>query len=114
MRAAIARKELESMLRISRHDDSASRVTLKLEGRLVAKWAAVLERECSTLLESGAAVELDLSGVVVLDRAGVAALERLHRAGIEVRGCSDIIASVLESEGVPVRRNGCGPNEPGV
>jgi len=92
------------MLRITRHDRSSSRVTLRLEGWLVAAWTAVLEHECSDLRASGLGVDIDLSGVGVVDRAGLTLLERLQRQGVEISGGSDIIASILENEGIPVRR----------
>ena len=92
------------MLRITRHDQSAARVTLRLEGRLVNAWAELLERECSALIGSVAAVGVELSGVGFVDRSGVKTLRRLHRAGVSIRGCSDLLATILESEGIPIGR----------
>ena len=94
------------VLRIKREDAMASRVTLALEGRLEGASSALLERECSHLLEAFGAVAVDLSGVCIVDKAGVAALRRLHLAGVEIRECSDLIASILEGEGIPAHRNG--------
>ena len=98
-------------LRITRKGGSRSRATLKLEGSVVAEWAALLERECSELLRSSTAVSLDLAGVGFVDRAGVEALERLSRAGVEIRCPSGAVASVLLGEGVRVTHDadgGCG------
>ncbi len=96
-------------LRITRLKGSRSRATLKLatlklEGGVIAEWAALLERECSDLLRPGGAVSLDLAGVSFVDRAGVEALKRLSRAGVEIRCPSGPVASVLEAEGVRVTR----------
>ena len=88
--------------RITREDGSRSRATLKLEGSVVAEWAALLERECSDLLRSSTSVSLDLAGVGFVDRAGVEALERLSRAGVEIRCPSGAVASVLLGEGIRV------------
>ena len=88
--------------RITRQEGSRSRATLKLEGRVVGEWAALLERECSDLLRSSTSVRLDLVGVSFVDRAGVEALERLSRAGVEIRCPSGAVASVLLGEGVHV------------
>lgn len=88
--------------RITREEGSRSRATLKLEGRVVAEWAALLERECSDLLRSSTSVSLDLAGVGFVDRAGVEALKRLSRAGVEIRCPSGAVASVLLGEGVRV------------
>lgn len=92
------------MLRITRDRPSAARAYLRLEGRLVGSWATIVELECSALLRGVATVGVDLSGVDVLDRSGVEALERLHRLGVEIRGCSDLVASILEGEGIPAAR----------
>jgi|SRR5215472_1933724 len=88
--------------RITHEKRSRSRATLKLEGSVVAQWAALLERECADLLRSSATVSLDLAGVGFVDRAGVEALERLNRAGVEIRCPSGAVASVLLGEGVRV------------
>jgi ABC-type transporter Mla MlaB component len=96
------------MLRITREERSRSRATLRLEGSVVAEWAALLERECSSLLRSWGAVSLDLAGVSFVDQAGVEALERLSRAGAEIRCPSGPVASVLEGEGIRVTRDADG------
>ena len=85
--------------RITREEGSRK---LKLEGRLVAEWADLLERECSDLLRPSTSVSLDLADVSFVDRAGVEALERLSRAGVEIRCPSGAVASVLLGEGVRV------------
>ena len=90
-------------LRITRAD--GSRRTLRIEGRLVTAWAALLERECSDLLRSGGAVCLDLAGVRFVDRDGVAALARLSGAGVEILCRDGAVASVLEGEGIRVTRD---------
>jgi|SRR5215467_3778656 len=91
--------------RITREKGSRARAMLRLEGRVVAEWAALLERECSELLRSSTPVSLDLAGVGFVDRAGVEALERLSRAGVEIRCPSGAVASVLLGEGVRVLRD---------
>jgi hypothetical protein len=95
-------------LRITREEGSRVRALLRLEGSVVAEWAALLERECSELLRSGGAVSLDLADVNFVDRAGVQALERLSRAGVEIRCRPGPVASVLEGEGVRVTREADG------
>ena len=89
-------------LRITRKEGSRFRATLKLEGSVVAEWAALLERECTDLLRSSASVSLDLVGVSFVDRVGVETLKRLSRAGVEIRCPSGAVASVLLGEGVHV------------
>jgi anti-anti-sigma regulatory factor len=86
-------------------------VTLRLEGRVVAEWAALLERECSDLLRSRGAVSLELAGVSFVDRAGIQALERLSRAGVEIRCPPGAVASVLEGEGIRLTREAAGVDD---
>jgi len=90
------------VLRITRQDESGARVTLRLQGRLIGAWAELLERECLPLVGPDAAVGVELSGVAVIDRAGVAALRRLHRVGVSIHGCSELIATILLGEGIPI------------
>ena len=89
-------------LRITRKTRSPARVTLEVEGRIVAAWAALLESECFDLLRSRIAVRLHLAGVGFVDRAGVEALERLSREGVEICCSSGPVAGVLEGEGIRV------------
>jgi anti-anti-sigma regulatory factor len=84
------------MLRIQRHDEDSNTVTLVLQGRIVAEWADLLERECGELMRSDLRVALDLSEVVFIGRYGVEALGRLRRAGARVIGCTPLIAAMLE------------------
>jgi len=92
------------VLRILRDDLGAHRVVLVLEGRIVTEWADALEDECLASIRSGFRVALDLSGVVFIDRRGVDALDRLGRAGIEIKGCSPLVADMLEEGGIRVTR----------
>ena len=92
------------MLRIQRYDVNTIAVTLVLQGRIAAEWADLLERECATLMRSRSRVTLDLSEVVFVGRSGVEALRRLRRAGARVKGCTPLIAAILEQEGVLRRR----------
>ena len=101
------------MLRITRNDVPASFTTLGLEGRLVDPWATLLERECAHLLDDGRAVAIDLSGVALVDRRGVEALGRLHRAGVALRGCSDLLASILAEEDIVLDRSAAGTESGG-
>jgi anti-anti-sigma regulatory factor len=91
------------VLRITQNEGSDSGAILRLEGRVVAEVAAVLEQECSALLKSRDEVSLDLAGVSFIDLAGVEVFKRLNRAGVEILCPSGAIASVLEGAGVRVR-----------
>jgi hypothetical protein len=105
MRSLSFEEELVMVLRISRDDGRAHGVTLKIDGRLVGAWAALLEHECYDAMREAAEVSVDLSGVAVIDRAAIDALGRLDDAGVAIRGCSDLVRSILAAEGI--RADGC-------
>jgi anti-anti-sigma regulatory factor len=88
------------MLRITREDTKWGAITLKVEGRLAQDLAGLLEQECSILRPFSDGLTLDLSGVTFVDRSGVQALKRLHGTGCAIRGCSDLVASILKAEGI--------------
>lgn len=90
------------VLRITRQGRSGRRTVLRLEGRVVADWAALLEHECLAILRGGAGVRLDLTSVGFVDRAGLDALARLSRTGVGIHGRRGPLASVLEAQGIPV------------
>ena len=97
-------EEADVTLRITRAEEgSRFRATLRLEGSLVAEWAALLERECSALLRATAAVSLDLTGVVFVDLFGLQVLQRLSRAGVDIHCPPGPVASVLEGAGISVQ-----------
>jgi anti-anti-sigma regulatory factor len=77
---------------------------LKLEGVLAKHHVGLLERECGKHRNVSGLV-LDLSGVPLVDRSGIEALCRLHAGGVLIRGCSDVVACILEAEGVEVDRS---------
>jgi len=82
----------------------AHRVVLVLQGRLVGAWAELLESECTEAGRSGLGVVVDLSEVVFIGRSGFEVLGRLSRSGVEVIGCTPLIAAMLAQEGVYVNR----------
>lgn len=90
------------VLRITQHEGSDSGSVLRLEGRVVAEWASLLESECTELLRSHDEVSLDLADVSFIDRYGVEVFQRLSQAGAEILCTSGPVASVLEGAGVRV------------
>jgi len=83
------------MLRIRRVTDSPAQPTLRVEGRIVSEWVAVLERECQLAFEGKRRVALDLSAVTFIDRRGVAALKRLSADALELINCPEFIEELL-------------------
>jgi len=93
------------MLHIVRQDIDARRIALVLHGRIVGGWAEVLEHESREAILAGFRVVLALTGVVYIGRSGVETLRRLAASGVEIIGCSPLIADMLEHEGIDVERN---------
>lgn len=85
------------MLRISRAAESPSLATLRVEGRVVADWVPVLERECRLALEENSRVRLDLSAVTFVDGRGVAALRQLGAKDLEIINCPEFIGELLRT-----------------
>ena len=84
-----------SLLRITRVIEGSSGTTLRVEGRIVAEWVAVLERECWLAFEDKKPVRLDLSAVRFIDSRGVAVLRHLGANEFEVIECPEFIAELL-------------------
>jgi ABC-type transporter Mla MlaB component len=86
------------VLRISRVAESPSlAATLRVEGRVVAEWVPVLERECWLALQENGRVRLDLSAVTFIDGRGVAALRRLGANALEIINCPEFIEELLRT-----------------
>ena len=85
------------MLRISTVAESSSQATLRVEGRVVAEWVPVLERECRRALQQNRHVQLDLSAVTFIDGRGVAALRHLGANDLEMINCPEFIEELLRT-----------------
>jgi len=90
------------LLKIMSRNTGQGTGTLKLEGHLAQELVGSLEQECSALHALPGGLTLDLSGVTFVDRTGIQALKRLQGTGCVIRGCSELVASVLETEGIRV------------
>lgn len=85
------------MLRISKAVTSPSLATLRVEGRVIAEWVPVLERECRLALLENGLVRLDLSAVTFVDGRGLAALRRLGATALEIINCPEFIEELLRT-----------------
>jgi anti-anti-sigma regulatory factor len=86
-----------SLLRITRVIEGSWATTLRVEGRIVAEWVAVLERECWLAFEDKRPVRLDLSAVRFIDSSGVAALRHLGANGFEFFNCPEFVREFLRT-----------------
>ena len=70
------------MLKITKIQESRSEVLLKLEGKITAEWAVLLDGECQVLLRNERAVYLDCANVDFIDARGVEVLNNLPRGQV--------------------------------
>ena len=84
------------MLKITSHEVDESLVTMILEGRIVAEWGMLLEQECKRYQRHERRILLKCDDVTYVDASGSAMLQRLQSQGVEIRGCSALIDSLIK------------------
>ena len=84
------------MLRITNVNESESRATLRVEGQIVSKWVAELERETKRLLQSERRVVLDFAGVKFIGSQGAEMVKRITTDNVEIINCSALIKGLLK------------------
>jgi anti-anti-sigma regulatory factor len=84
------------VLRITKVTETPTFVILKLEGRIVSEWVAILRRECVAALDAQRMVLLDCSGVIFINGRGVKMLKRLMSDNLQLINCSAFIESLLQ------------------
>lgn len=72
------------MIRLTSVAESSTRITVKVEGRIVSDACSVLEAECLRHLARGYNVVLDFAGVRFIDARGAAVLRGLKARGVDV------------------------------
>jgi ABC-type transporter Mla MlaB component len=86
---------VDIVLRITR-SKSITLATLQLDGKLLGPWVDEV-RAAVARLHDEEAVRLNLAGLSFADPAGIGLLEELRRNGVELTGCSALIAGLLAS-----------------
>lgn len=84
------------MLRITKLEDNGAPVTLKLEGKVSDRWAALLDRECRSLLRHRRDVRLDFSGVSYVDAVGVEVVKSFPRQQVRIVNAPHFIEELLK------------------
>ena len=87
------------MLKITKIQESRSEVLLKLEGKITAEWADLLDGECRSLLREEKAVYLDCTEVDFIDAGGVEVLNRLPRTQVTLMSAPGFVTELLQSGG---------------
>ena len=88
------------MLKITRVRESRSQVLLKLEGKITAQWACLLESECRTCLRNRQSVQLDCTGVDFLDANGIEVLRNLGRQNVTLISAPAFVTELLQTGGL--------------
>ncbi len=92
------------MLRISQ-SKSVTLASLHLEGKLLGPWVEEV-RTIVARLHAHESVRLYLDGLSFADPNGIALLQELRRGGVELCGCSALIAGLLDSSRGPAAAAG--------
>ncbi|HET9962713.1 MAG TPA: STAS domain-containing protein [Nitrospiraceae bacterium] len=93
------RPEGMAMLKITKVRESRSRVLLKLEGKITAQWASLLDNECRTCLRNRQSVRLDCTGVDFLDAKGIEVLRTLHGRNVTLISAPAFVTELLRTGG---------------
>ncbi len=89
------------MLKITRVNETVATAVLKLEGKVMAQWAVLLEEECQSLLRQGKTLVLDCVGVNFLDDRGAEILRRLPMNDVTLIGAPGFVTELLQIGGRP-------------
>jgi hypothetical protein len=84
------------MLRITTIQNDGLPTVLKLEGKLLEPWIGELIEACRLASKRAASATLDLAGLSFVDAPGTIALRELQRRGLELTGCSPLVAELLK------------------
>lgn len=98
------------MLRISQ-SKSITLATLHLDGKLLGPWVDEV-RTIVARLPPDDYVRLNLEGLSFADPNGIALLQELRRHGVELSGCSALIAGLLASYQGPAGSDSAPPRSP--
>ena len=84
------------MLRITKTFEDDTRMTLRLDGKIVSTTTAELEKACRQYRNGGGKVlSLDVSGVTFIDDDGLGMLKKIKRRGIAMVNGSPFVETLL-------------------
>lgn len=87
------------MLKITKIQESASDVLLKLEGKVTQQWAALLDGECRAYLRQQKTVFLDCSHVDYIDGRGVEVLNAFPHSHVTLMSAPALMTELLHIGG---------------
>ena len=87
------------MLKITKIQESARDVLLKLEGKVTEQWAALLDGECRAYLQQQKSVFLDCSHVDYIDGRGVEVLNAFPHSHVTLMSAPALMTELLQIGG---------------
>ena len=87
------------MLKITKVQENGRTVRLRLEGKVTAQWAALLDGECRSFLRHGKKVVLDCAGVDFLDEQGIDVLRHLPLKYVTLISAPGFVTELLQTGG---------------
>lgn len=87
------------MLRITKIQESAHDVLLKLEGKLTDQWAALLDGECRAILRQKKNLFLECSRLDYVDSRGVEILNNFPRKHVTLMSAPRFVVELLHVGG---------------
>ena len=87
------------MLKITKIQESRSDVLLKLEGKITAEWASLLDSECRSFLRQEKTLYLECSHVDFIDASGVEVLNNLPQTQVNLMSAPGFVTELLQIGG---------------
>ncbi len=87
------------MLKITTVQESGVDVLVKLEGKIMAQWAALLDGECRSYLRQKKTVYLDCSSVDYVDERGLDVLHSLPQKHVTLMSTPGFLTELLQIGG---------------
>lgn len=87
------------MLKITKIQENGNQVLLKLEGKITAEWAALLDGECRVLLTEEKTVYLDCANVDFIDAKGIEVLNSFPRTRVTLMSAPGYLTELLQAGG---------------
>lgn len=87
------------MLKIDTLHENGNVVRLKLEGKIIEPWSALLDEVCRTHLRQKKTVWLDCAGVDFIDSHGVEVIKNFPSKHVKLTSAPGFVTEVLHSGG---------------
>lgn len=87
------------MLKITKVEENGTKVLMKLEGKVMGQWAALLDDECRSFIRQKKVVYLECSNVDFVDDKGIEVLNNLSRTQVTLMSAPGFVTELLQIGG---------------